>query len=160
MGFRHARNASPQVGACLAVLCWAGGNGCNATASRTKVSLESPDPSVRVLAIVRAADRDDRSAVPLLVDRLEDEDAATRMRAAYLLWRVTGDRKTAVETFVETLRGDDADLRQNAFWHLRAMGVEAAEAVPTLVEMLPQEDTQHGEIAKEPASGSEEKLYH
>ena len=92
MGFRHARNAGPQVGACLAVLWWAGVGGCNATASRAKVSLESPDPSVRVLAIVRAADRDDHSAVPLLVDRLEDEDAAVRLYAILALDRLTGVR--------------------------------------------------------------------
>ena len=93
MDFGHGRNVSPRVGVCLAVLCWAAGvGGCNAMASRAKVSLESPDPSARVLAIVCAADRSDHSAVPLLVDRLEDEDAAVRLYAILALDRLTGMR--------------------------------------------------------------------
>lgn len=56
------------------------------------MSLESPDPSVRVLAIVRAGDRRDYSAVPSLVDRLEDEDEAVRFYAILALEKLTDTR--------------------------------------------------------------------
>ncbi|MCK4660053.1 MAG: HEAT repeat domain-containing protein [Phycisphaerae bacterium] len=78
---------------CLAAACgvffW---GGCGGDASQLRMSLESPDPSVRALAIVRATDQGDQSIVPFLVDRLEDEDAAVRFYAILGLEELTGDR--------------------------------------------------------------------
>ncbi|MFH0981326.1 MAG: HEAT repeat domain-containing protein [Planctomycetota bacterium] len=56
------------------------------------MALESTDPALRVWAIVQAAERGDESAVPLLVDRLEDEDEGVRFYAILALDRLTGTR--------------------------------------------------------------------
>lgn len=53
------------------------------------VALDSPDPATRIQAIRDTADRRDASAVPLLVDRLEDEDEAVRFYAIQALRRIT-----------------------------------------------------------------------
>ena len=93
MGVACERNANRRVGVYLTAVCWVAGlGGCGASAFRSEVSLESPDPSARAAAIVRAADRHDQSAVPLLVDRLEDEDEAVRFYAILALDRLTGTR--------------------------------------------------------------------
>lgn len=55
-------------------------------------SFSSDDPGARILAIRAAADAKDASVVPLLVDRLEDEDEAVRMFAIMALDRITGER--------------------------------------------------------------------
>jgi len=44
------------------------------------------------MAIRTAGERRDQAAIPLLVDRLEDEDAAVRFYAILALERITGDR--------------------------------------------------------------------
>lgn len=76
-----------------ALLFWVMGlNGCAVGGGRPRGSLESPDPSQRVAAIVHAAQRNDESAVPLLVDRLEDEDEAVRFCAILALDKLTGTR--------------------------------------------------------------------
>lgn len=93
MGVASERNAKSRIGVYVATVCWVVGlGGCGASASRSELALESPDPSVRAVAIVRAADRRDESVVPLLVDRLEDEDAAVRLYAILALDRLTGTR--------------------------------------------------------------------
>ena len=93
MGVAGERNAKPRIGAYAAFACWVAGlGGCSSSATRSELALESPDPSVRAVAIVRAADRGDESVVPLLVDRLEDEDAAVRLYAILALDRLTGTR--------------------------------------------------------------------
>ena len=93
MGVACERSANPRVVVYLAAVCWSAGlGGCGASAFRSEVSLESPDPSVRAAAIVHATDRRDQSAVPLLVDRLEDEDRAVRFYAILALDRLTGTR--------------------------------------------------------------------
>ena len=53
-------------------------------------SLVSPDPDQRIRAIVRTAETKNANAVPLLVDRLEDEDEAVRMFAIEAIRRLTG----------------------------------------------------------------------
>jgi hypothetical protein len=52
--------------------------------------LGSPDPAARIRAIRQVADRQDHAAVPLLVNRLEDEDDAVRFYAITALVRMTG----------------------------------------------------------------------
>lgn len=60
--------------------------------------LESPDPAIRIRAVVRltsrvAPDQDARRTLEAaLVDRLEDEDQAVRMFAIAGLDRLTGER--------------------------------------------------------------------
>ncbi|MBN2562574.1 MAG: HEAT repeat domain-containing protein [Phycisphaerae bacterium] len=55
-------------------------------------NIHSDDPDERILGICEAAKAKDRRAVPLLVDRLEDEDDAVRFYAIGALDRITGKR--------------------------------------------------------------------
>jgi hypothetical protein len=57
-----------------------------------RASFHSDDVNERILAIRQAADAKDPSTVPLLVDRLEDEDEAVRFFAILALDRITGQR--------------------------------------------------------------------
>ncbi len=52
--------------------------------------LTSPDPAARIRAIRQIAEKGQSSAVPLLVNRLEDEDEAVRFYAIGALVRLTG----------------------------------------------------------------------
>jgi len=54
--------------------------------------IENADAARRALAVRQAAVRNDAEAVPLLVDRLEDEDSSVRFYAILALERLTGDR--------------------------------------------------------------------
>ena len=63
---------------------------CSETGYRSNI--QAPYSNDRILAIREAGERQDRLAIPLLVDRLEDEDAAVRFYAILALERITGDR--------------------------------------------------------------------
>ncbi len=58
----------------------------------SRAGIQSSDAGTRILAIKAAGDARDRSAVPLLVDRLDDEDDAVRFFAILALERITGTR--------------------------------------------------------------------
>jgi hypothetical protein len=66
--------------------------GCsNPSSRRIEFSdLESPNPTVKVLAIKRAGVNKISSAVPRLVDLLQDEDESVRFYAIASLRRITG----------------------------------------------------------------------
>ena len=64
--------------------------GCGNPAYRSNI--QAPFANDRILAIREAGERRDREVIPLLVDRLEDEDAAVRFYAILALERITGDR--------------------------------------------------------------------
>ena len=55
--------------------------------------MNSRDPGERIHAIVEAGERGRQEAVPLLVDRLEDEDEAVRFFAIQSLERITGESR-------------------------------------------------------------------
>ena len=78
----------------LSVATWVGlaAVGCRAERISVRHSMQSVDAASRVRAIQRAAIEGDSSAVPNLVDRLEDEDAAVRFAALLALERITGER--------------------------------------------------------------------
>lgn len=59
---------------------------------RVLVGIHSPDALGRILAIRRIAEEDDREAIPLLVDRLDDQDSGVRFYAIVALDRMTGER--------------------------------------------------------------------
>jgi len=54
--------------------------------------LKADDASTRIRAIKMAGDRRDSSAMPLLIDRLDDEDSAVRLFAIVALEKITGTR--------------------------------------------------------------------
>lgn len=65
--------------------------GCGRGGS-SRANIHSDDVNERILAIWQAAEQDDKSAIPLLVDRLEDEDEAVRFFAILALDKITGHR--------------------------------------------------------------------
>ncbi|MFA5863652.1 MAG: HEAT repeat domain-containing protein [Phycisphaerae bacterium] len=52
--------------------------------------IQSPDPCIRMKAVIYAGNSKDKRAIPLLVDRLEDEDEAVRVAAIESLKQITG----------------------------------------------------------------------
>jgi hypothetical protein len=67
-------------------------SGCGGPFDRNmKLSdLDSPNPAIRIMAIKWAGDSKASSAVPRLVDFLQDEDASARFFAIEALRRITG----------------------------------------------------------------------
>jgi len=63
--------------------------GLTGCASHVRDEIQLPDPTARARAIIEAADQNDRYAIPLIVDRLDDEDEAVRNIAAMALRRMT-----------------------------------------------------------------------
>ncbi|MFQ5501450.1 MAG: HEAT repeat domain-containing protein [Phycisphaerae bacterium] len=57
-----------------------------------RAAIQSEVPGDRILAIRSAGEARDRGAVPLLVDRLEDDDDGVRFFAILALEKITGDR--------------------------------------------------------------------
>jgi hypothetical protein len=66
--------------------------GCGGTSYREVglSELESPDPTVRIMAVKWAGDNKVSSAVPQMVDLLQDEDVSVRFYAIEGLRRITG----------------------------------------------------------------------
>lgn len=54
--------------------------------------IHNADPGVRIRSIKMAGDRQDRATLPLLVERLEDEDEAVRLFAIIAIEKITGTR--------------------------------------------------------------------
>ena len=81
---------------CTCVCLWAAAalvlSGCGGPFDRqmSLSDLDSPDPAVRIMAIKWAGDSKASSAVPRLVDFLQDEDASVRFFAIEGLRRITG----------------------------------------------------------------------
>lgn len=67
-------------------------SGCGRPMPAYPKGFESEDPIVRSRTIQMAAQRGDRGALPLLVHRLEDEDAGVRLFAIVALEKLTGER--------------------------------------------------------------------
>ena len=74
------------------LLCATMGTGCSSTPPHFRANIQSADPGNRILAIRQAGERKDEASVPLLVDRLEDEDDGVRFYAILALERITGQR--------------------------------------------------------------------
>ncbi len=66
--------------------------GCASPKTPYPESFNSFRAEERILAARRAAEIQDRHAIPLLVDRLEDDDAAVRMFSILALEKLTGTR--------------------------------------------------------------------
>lgn len=74
----------------LGIMILAGGlvSGCY---SPDPKSLTSDSPPSEIPAIKEAADNNDRSAIPRLVQDLDDKDSAVRFAAINALQRITGE---------------------------------------------------------------------
>lgn len=69
----------------------ASGGGCTLGGRIPRSDIQSPDAVRRALAVQSAARDQDIEAVPLIVDRLEDEDDGVRFFAILALERLTGE---------------------------------------------------------------------
>ena len=78
-----------RVWLAMALFVVLGAGGCLAT---SETGVESRDPAKRLQAMVDAAARRDRSAVPGLVGRLDSQDPGERLVAITSLERITGKR--------------------------------------------------------------------
>jgi HEAT repeat protein len=65
---------------------------CESKPGVYRAAIQSANPDERILGIRAAGEAKDQHAVPLLVDRLEDEDEAVRFFAIIALDRITGQR--------------------------------------------------------------------
>jgi hypothetical protein len=87
--------------------------------------LDSPNPAVRIMAIKWAGDNKASSAIPRLVDFLNDEDTSVRFFAIEALRRITGTnngydykarpqlRAEAVERWREFLKSNGSQNYEN-----------------------------------------------
>lgn len=64
--------------------------GCQMLDANYRQKIQSEDPVERVRAVIHAGEIRDSRAVPLLVDRLDDEDEAVRVLAIVSLKKITG----------------------------------------------------------------------
>ncbi|MFZ4429613.1 MAG: hypothetical protein ACOYPS_04570 [Phycisphaerales bacterium] len=81
--------------------------GCGTT---IRPDFDSPEPAARNAAIVNAAAREDRTAIPHLIRMLESDDPATRSLAISALERLTGQTH-GFEAWETPLRRDEAVAR-------------------------------------------------
>jgi hypothetical protein len=93
------------------------------SANRTRRQLGSENPLERAEGIVRVSENSDASAIPKLVDLLEDSDGAVRMYAILALRRMCGvdfgyrfydapaDRYAAVQRWRQAIRCGQLKLR-------------------------------------------------
>lgn len=90
---RPGRHASVSFATLLAglLVCGLLGSGCG-RARQTRADIQSEDAGNRILAIHASGEAGDHKSVPLLVDRLEDEDEGVRFFAILALERITGER--------------------------------------------------------------------
>ncbi|MBI5369562.1 MAG: HEAT repeat domain-containing protein [Planctomycetes bacterium] len=86
---RRSRLAPALVA--LALLAGCGANPITRVSPDWRVNLTHNDPDVRIQAIGIALEEGSKEALPLLVDRLEDEDAAARMFAYHALRKLSGE---------------------------------------------------------------------
>ena len=87
--------------------------------------LDNPNPTVRIMAIKWAGDNKASSAIPQLVDLLQDEDTSVRFFAIEALRRITGTdngyhykaspqlRAEAVERWRESLKSNGPQNYEN-----------------------------------------------
>ena len=102
-------------------------SGCNGPFDR-KIGLsdlDNPNPAVRIMAIKWAGDNKASSAIPRLVDFLQDEDTSVRFFTIEALWRITGTnngydykarpqlRAEAVERWREFLNSNGLQNHEN-----------------------------------------------
>ncbi len=90
LGVRGRSLVWAQVASCLLLGLAASISGCGPRPYRANIQSESVNE--RILGVRAAAEAKDADSVPLLVDRLEDEDDAVRFFAILALEKITGER--------------------------------------------------------------------
>jgi len=85
------------------------------------LDLENPDPAIRIRAIKWAGENKLTEAVPLLVDRLQEQDVSVRFYAIMSLKRITGtdqgyDYKADAASRSEAVARWRQTLKQKNYW--------------------------------------------
>ena len=80
----HFTTLSILAAACIGLA------GCGSSQDDLYGRLQAEDPAVRASAAVEAAEQDDKAAIALLVERLNDIDIEVRMMASVALEEITG----------------------------------------------------------------------
>jgi HEAT repeat protein len=75
----------------LAMVAMSTGVGCQPPRA-SEGGFDSPDPASKLYAIHRAGQQRDASAIPHLIEQLNNDDPAVRMYAIEALERITGSR--------------------------------------------------------------------
>ena len=88
------------------------------------LDLENPDPAIRIRAIKWAGENKLTEAVPLLVDRLQEQDVSVRFYAIMSLKRITGtdqgyDYKADAASRSEAVARWRQTLRQRDEWQFK-----------------------------------------
>jgi hypothetical protein len=120
------------IGLGAALIAMAAAGSCAASGGASNL-LESPDPQIRIQAIQDAADDGRIEVIPILVDRLEDEDQAVRLFAIMALERL-------VETRLDFCYWDPPRLREEAVarWREWISSNGLAKAYPHDLPVSPQ----------------------
>jgi hypothetical protein len=103
--------------------------GCGPGRTPYPEALQSQRPEERTLAVKHAAEAHDRSAIPTLVDRLEDEDEAVRFYAILALEKLTGTRLGYDYSSPETQRRQAVERWRR---YVQASGTTTAPAAAPL----------------------------
>jgi DNA polymerase IIIc chi subunit len=121
----EASNLRVCVWTCAATILLLSGCGGPLDRKMGLSDLDSPNPAVRVMAIKWAGDNKVSSAVPRLVELLQDEDPSVRFFAIEALERITGtnngydykdspqQRAEAVERWREFLKSNGEQNYEN-----------------------------------------------
>jgi HEAT repeat protein len=117
----------------LCLLCFvAGCYGKKVVSAEAQARLKSPDAAIRRQAVVELSGSEDRKAVRLLADALNDGDRGVRIEAAAALGKQKA--KEATPPLIKAIRDDDIWVRINAAEALGEIG--AREAVKPLVALV------------------------
>ncbi len=83
---------------------------------------------------------DAAESIPVLVDTLNDDDAAMRREALYALGAIGPDSAKVTEKIVACLSDSDAEVRYAACYALGKIGPGASAALPTLAKLRDSDD--------------------
>lgn len=119
-------------------------------ARQLAASLKSDDAAVRWQAakLLPKLDESSISALPALLDAIDDPDPMVRWAAADALRALAPKAPNAVELLLAALADDDPLVRWSALGAVRTVGPKARETVPVLVQLL---NDDHAVVRREAA---------
>ena len=92
-------------------------------------NLKNPNADIRVEALKVMVETNDQGAIPLVIDRLEDEEPGVRMFAYHALRRICGEDLGFTPYGSEVARAAEV-AKWRAWWAAKHPGAPAAPASP------------------------------
>jgi HEAT repeat protein len=106
--------------------------------------LEQSDVSTRFAALTDLGflGPEAKSAVPAIVQAMQDKEPQIRLSAAFSLMVIDPNKAkgAAIPVLIEALKSPLPDIRKNAAISLRQLGPDARQAIPALTEVLGDDD--------------------